>query len=46
MLFNHLSFIFICRSLDGHKHNKVCQLETLAIFLENIHKVYFNVLNA
>ncbi len=28
----------------GHKHGKVCQPETL-VFLETIHKLYFNVLN-
>jgi hypothetical protein len=29
----------------GHKRGKVCQLETLDIFLDNIHKVYINRLN-
>jgi hypothetical protein len=29
----------------GHKHGKVCQLETLAVFLKNIHKIYLNILN-
>jgi hypothetical protein len=28
----------------GHKHDKVCHLETL-VFLENIHKIYLNILN-
>jgi hypothetical protein len=26
----------------GHKHDKICQPETLASVLENIHKIYFN----
>jgi hypothetical protein len=26
----------------GHKHGKVCQLETL-VFLENIHKTYLKL---
>ncbi len=30
----------------GHKHGKVCQLETLVTFLENIHKIYFTILNS
>jgi hypothetical protein len=30
--------------LIGHKDGKVCQSKTLVMFLENIHKVYFNVL--
>jgi len=29
----------------GHKHGKVCQLETLDVFLDNIHKVYLNRLH-
>jgi hypothetical protein len=28
-----------------HKHGKICRSETLASFLESIHKMYFNVLN-
>jgi hypothetical protein len=26
----------------GHKHDKVWQPKTLATFLKNIHKIYFN----
>ncbi len=29
-----------------HKHGKVCQSKTLATFLENIHKIYVNILNS
>jgi hypothetical protein len=29
----------------GHNHGKICQLETLVVFLKNTHKIYFNVLN-
>jgi len=30
----------------GHKHGKVCQLETLVVFWESIHKTYLNILSS
>jgi hypothetical protein len=40
-----LATCFTIYLISGHKHGKICYLKTLVVFLENIHKVYFNVLN-
>jgi hypothetical protein len=40
-----ITFQQTIENLTRHKHGKVCQLETLVIFLENIHKVDLNILN-